>query len=295
MAEETDLSRTEPPTARRLRDARRRGDVPRSAEWSGWVALLAAFALLGGTAPRLFDALRVLLQTTLTNAARPLASAQGEPVLAVLWAVLPFLAATFAVALLAPLLLSGWVYAPAAVRADFSRASPLAPLLRLASADAWFDGSLVLLKLVLAAVALAWSVSGDWQAWSTLEAADPAEALPVAADWIGRGLIALAVALAVVAMLDAAWRWWRYLRRHAMTWQEVLAEARESEPDPEVRARMRARQQQAGIRPVTASPPSSPEGTSRQATRPAGGQIAAHPAAGEGANARPRPDNGGNG
>ncbi|MBS0465042.1 MAG: flagellar biosynthesis protein FlhB, partial [Proteobacteria bacterium] len=38
------------------------------------------------------------------------------------------------------------------------------------------------------------------------------------------------------------------LRRHAMTWQEVLAEARESEVNPEVRARVRGRQQQAGQR-----------------------------------------------
>ncbi|HMA12050.1 MAG TPA: EscU/YscU/HrcU family type III secretion system export apparatus switch protein, partial [Steroidobacteraceae bacterium] len=38
----------------------------------------------------------------------------------------------------------------------------------------------------------------------------------------------------------------RYLRRHAMTWQEVMAEAREAEGSPEMRAQLRSRQQQAG-------------------------------------------------
>jgi len=50
----------------------------------------------------------------------------------------------------------------------------------------------------------------------------------------------------VTAALDAGWRWWRYLRRHAMTWQAVLAEAREAEGSPEMRAQMQGRQQQMG-------------------------------------------------
>jgi flagellar biosynthetic protein FlhB len=70
--------------------------------------------------------------------------------------------------------------------------------------------------------------------------------LDAAAAWVGRGLLALAAALTLAAALDAGWRWWRYLRRHAMTWQEVVAEAREAEGSPEMRARLRSRQQQSG-------------------------------------------------
>jgi flagellar biosynthetic protein FlhB len=74
---------------------------------------------------------------------------------------------------------------------------------------------------------------------------------------VGRGVLALAAALALSAALDAGWRWWRYLRRHAMTWQEVLAEAREAEGSPEMRAQLRSRQQQAG-RGANAGPTTGP-------------------------------------
>ena len=48
----------------------------------------------------------------------------------------------------------------------------------------------------------------------------------------------------LIALLDAPWQWWRYLKNLAMTRSEVLAEAREAEGSPELKARIRARQQQ---------------------------------------------------
>ncbi len=248
MAEENDLSRTEPASARRLQEARRSGDVPRSAELSGWLVLLAALGVLGWQAPHLLEALRGLLRAALQHAAEPFSPALTEATLAALWATLPLLVAVFVAAAIAPMLLSGWVYAPGVTQADLSRAHPLKSLFRLFSAEAWFDGTRALLKFVLAAGAVAWVIESGWTAWQALGSPGPQDPLQAAAGWVGQGVIALAGGLALAAALDAGWRWWRYLQRHAMTWQEVLAEARESEVSPEVRARLRARQQQAGQR-----------------------------------------------
>jgi flagellar biosynthetic protein FlhB len=144
------------------------------------------------------------------------------------------------------MLLSGWVFAPQITQADLARAHPFKSLFRLFSADSLFDGSLALAKLALAAVAVGWTLTSGWPGLQSLSASPMPVALETVAAWVGRGVLALAAALAVAAALDAGWRWWRYLRRHAMTWQEVLAEARESEGSPEMRAQLRGRQQQAG-------------------------------------------------
>ncbi|MEW6414593.1 MAG: EscU/YscU/HrcU family type III secretion system export apparatus switch protein [Pseudomonadota bacterium] len=243
MAEDTDLSRTEPASPRRLQAAREAGDVPRSRELAAWVMLLAALGVLGWQAPHLFEALRVATEAAFLHAAHPLAPAFVEAATAALWSLLPVLAALFVAALAGPVLLSGWVYAPQLTQADLGRANPAKPLTRLFSADAWFDGGLAAVKLALVAVAVAWALTTGWPMLDTL--ASGPDAL---ASWLGRGVLAVAGALAVAAALDAGWRWWRYLRRHAMTWQEMLAEAREAELPPEVQAQLRARQQQAGRR-----------------------------------------------
>jgi len=248
MAEETDLSRTEPASPRRLQRARSAGDVPRSAELTAWAVLLSALGMLGWLAPRLLNALQVLTEVAFIHAAQPLSPVFIQAAWAAFWAVLPVLGVIFAAALLAPILFSGWVFAPQAVQADLTRANPFKPFARLFSVESLFDGSLVLLKLALAAAAVGWVLTSGWSGLHSLTRSEMSVALDATAAWVGRGVLVLAAALTLAAAVDAGWRWWRYLRRHAMSWQEVLAEARESEVSPEVRARMRGRQQQAGQR-----------------------------------------------
>ncbi|MBN8772519.1 MAG: EscU/YscU/HrcU family type III secretion system export apparatus switch protein [Thiobacillus sp.] len=248
MAEETDLSRTEPASPRRLQQARSAGDVPRSAELTAWAVLLSALGMLGWLAPRLLNALQVLTEVAFIHAAQPLSPIFIQAAWAALWAVLPVLGVIFAAALVAPILLSGWVFAPQAAQADLTRANPFKPFARLFSVESLFDGSLVLLKLALAAAAVGWVLTSGWSGLHSLTRSEMSVALDATAAWVGRGVLMLAATLTLAAAADAGWRWWRYLRRHAMTWQEVLAEARESEVNPEVRARVRGRQQQAGQR-----------------------------------------------
>lgn len=246
MAEESDLSRTEPASPRRLQEARSAGDVPRSAELSAWLVLLVALGFLAWSAAGLFQSMQTLFESAFIHAAHPLSPLLIESVHAVAWAVLPVLVAIFVAALVAPMALSGWVFAPQATQADLARANPFKSIGRVFSADFWFDGGLVLLKLALGSMAMAWALTSGWPDLQRLAGGTIDTALDSTVAWIGQGVLALAAALAVAAALDAGWRWWRYLQRHAMTWQEVLAEAREAEGSPELRAQVRSRQQQAG-------------------------------------------------
>lgn len=248
MAEESDQSRTEPASPQRLQEARKAGDVPRSGELSAWLVLLAALGILGWSAPRLFGAMQVLIESAFIHAAQPLSPIFLESAQSAFWAVLPVLAAIFVATLVAPVALSGWVFVPYISQVNLTRVDPFKAIGRLFTLDFWFDGGLALLKLALAGVAVGWALTSGWPGLQSLAAGEMTDALSASAAWVGRGVLALAAALAVAALLDAGWRWWRYLRRHAMTWQEVLAEARESEVSPEIRAQMQGRQQQVGQR-----------------------------------------------
>lgn len=271
MAEASDLSRTEPASLRRLHEAREAGDVPRSRELAGWLILLTALGVLAWQAPALADALRAAATAAFSHAAQPLAPAFIEAAVSVLWALLPVLAALFIAALVAPMLLSGWVYAPQRAQADLSRLHLFKPLVRLFSAEGWFDGALTLMKFALVATALGWALASGWAALGDMEAYPDG-----VAGWLAQGMLALAMALGITASLDAGWRWLRYLQRHAMTWQEVLAEAREAELPPEVQAQLRARQQQVG------------QGAAAGASGAASPSPQPTPARGEGASAGPK-------
>jgi len=189
MAEETDLSRTEPASPRRLQEARSAGDVPRSAELTAWVALLSALGMLGWQAPRLLEALQALTSAAYIHAAQPLSPAFVDAAQAALWAVLPVLAASFVAALVAPMLLSGWVFAPHVTQMDLRRASPFKPFSRLLSQDALFDALAMLLKLHMpqARLAEAWWPGGRSRAkaGSSASASSAAAIAPPAARAAG--------------------------------------------------------------------------------------------------------------
>ena len=245
MAEESDLSRTEPASSQRLQQARKAGDVPRSAELTAWVVLLAALGMLAWLTPRLLAALQILTESAFVSAAQPFSRLYMDAVQSVLWAVFPLLLIIMLASLAAPLLISGWVFAPQQTQFNLLRVNVFKVLSRLFSADFWFDGSLALLKLVLSAVTVFW-VLASGEGVQGLVGLPQNVALGHTAAWLERSLLALATALALVAALDVGWRWWRYLRRHAMSWRDVLAESREAEVSPEIRAQLRDRQQQAG-------------------------------------------------
>ena len=245
MAEESDLSRTEPASPRRLQQARSEGDVPRSAELTAWVVLLSALAALAWWAPQLFAALTLQFQTALQSAAQPFPAQPFAPWLSIATMLLRLLALIFIALLIAPMLLSGWVFAPGVLNFNAQRLNPLLTFKRLFSLDGMFVIGKTLLKFALV-IGVCWlTLSGEWAHLWALPIGSAAEASRDAASLLLQGLLAVVGTLAVIAAVDAGWQWWRYRARHAMTWQEVLAESKESEGSPEMRGRMLARQQAA--------------------------------------------------
>lgn len=270
MAEESDLSRTEPASPRRLQQARNEGDVPRSAELTAWVVLFSALAALGWGGPKIFASLTQQFQTAFQSVAQPFPAEPFAPWLSLGSVLLPVLALIFVAVLIAPMLLSGWVFAPRAMEFKAQRLNPLVVFQRLFSLDGVYVIGKTLLKLALI-VGVCWmTLSGEWTRLWALPLGSLEASARAAAGLLLQGLLAVTGSLAVIALIDTGWQWWRYRARHAMTWQEVLAEAKESEGSPEMRGRMLARRQAAAAQASSNPLPNS------------------LPLAGEGANAEPR-------
>jgi flagellar biosynthetic protein FlhB len=241
VAEESDYSRTEPASEKRLEQARVEGHVPRSAELS---SLLVLGAMAGGLlmwGAQLFNRLRQLFAEHFHLAAQASLETAFSLLQQVAVETLPFLIAVFAAALAAPLLLSGWVFAPGAVRFRNERLNPFAALVRMFSASGLFDAFKALLKIAVLALLLFGFYRANLEGLAGLSALPLPQAVAAAGGLLMQGLLILLGAVLLAALLDAPWQWWRYLRSLAMSQAEVQAEARESEGNPELKARMRAR------------------------------------------------------
>ena len=238
MAEERFESRTEPASSRRLREARARGQVPRSAELTLLAMLLAATGVLGLGGGTLYQSLVSMFAQGLPGAASFSFQHAFELVTNGGRAVLPLLIAVFLAALIAPLLLSGWVFAPQVMEFEAGRLNPLRPLRRLFSVSGWYGGMKGLVALALLG-AMTWAyLRRTWKELYTLWGSEPQLSFSGMAIWLGKGLLIMAGTVALIAVLDGLWQWRRHLAGLAMTRGEALAEAQEEEMSAAVRARM---------------------------------------------------------
>jgi type III secretion protein U len=234
--------RTEQPTPKRLREARRRGEVAVSRELTAAAALAGGLAAVAATGPRLAGSLAHGLEVALASpaadldAAAVLRGAAGS----VLALALPPLAAAAAAAALAGALQARFNVAPAALAPRLDRVDPFRGLRRLLAPAQLAFAVLGLGKAaVLAAVAVAWLRAS----------ARPLAALAGAAAgalWAAAPLLAglawrLAATAALLGLLDLALARRRHLRALRMTRDEVRREHKEDEGDPSHRAERRRR------------------------------------------------------
>jgi flagellar biosynthesis protein FlhB len=253
--------RTEQPTAKRLDDARERGQVPRSKELAATAVVIAgALSLLIGrdyyatNLARLFELGLHLPRSALFDARSMIDSLVNGLVIG-LQLVLPVAAATIGAAVLGTVALGGWAFSTQALVPDFSRLNPATGLTRIVSMNGLIELVKALAKFAVVAVIagmLLWHLAPDFLALGSLTL----EAAISRAAWLsGVALTGLAASLVVVASMDVPFQFWHHRRQLRMTKQEAKDEMKETEGRPEVRSRLRNLQRSIANRRMLADVP----------------------------------------
>lgn len=251
MAEhDDDQERTERATEKRLRDAREKGDVPRSRDLSAALIALASVGTLLVMRPWLGEHLRRLMRIGLAYGPDQAtgSAAMGAAATAAGLEALKLLAPLFVVAmlatLLAPALIGGFAFSTEALVPKPERLNPVEGLKRLVSLRGLVELGKSILKVVLIGGVLTLVL---WHSRVELLGTGRGNVhagIDTALDVIGRASLLFAVALAVVGLADVLWQRFDYARRMRMTRQEQRDEHKETEGSPETRSRVRGMQQQ---------------------------------------------------
>ncbi len=261
MAEDSDLERTEPASQRRLEQARERGQVPRSPELSTFAVLLSAGGGLMIMGSPLLETLTGIMRAGLTlDRAAAFDTAQlGERLFhgaaAALVGFAPWFLLVALAAIVAPTLVSGWLFTFRALEPDFSRLDPLRGLGRIASWHGLLQLGKALLKTALIGGVAAWAIWSKRAEIVALVSEPVAPGLSHLAKLLGFTFLAVAGALALVVLVDVPFQIWDHARQLRMTKEEVRQEMKETEGDPQVKARIRAMQREAARRRMMSEVP----------------------------------------
>lgn len=255
MAEnETAQERTEQPTAKRLEESRRHGEVPRSPDLTtAAVVLIAGVGLhfVGGyTASALGNIMRSGLEI---SRAQALNATSMLPRLAAGMAlagkaIAPILGLTVVAALLAPLALGGWNLSFEALAPDFTRLSPLSGIKRLISLRSGVELAKAFAKFLLVALVAVMFLRAKTTALRSLGSEPLHTAIVHSAQLSGDAFLAFASALALIGAVDVPFQLWSFKKRLRMSRQEVREELKETEGSPEMKGRIRRQQQEVARR-----------------------------------------------
>ncbi|MEW5866132.1 MAG: flagellar biosynthesis protein FlhB [Bacillota bacterium] len=243
--------RTEAATPKRRQEARRRGQVARSVEVSSAAILLATLGVLGASGGFMFAELggfmSGLLGRTLSH--RDFSSdglySLGMNVLIEVGKVAgPVVAASFIVGLVTNLAQVGLVFTAEPLAPRLSRIDPAAGLARIFSGRALAELLKSCAKVIIIGYYGYLTLRQDYPLLVATGAMESGQILVTVGSLALRLGLRISIALAVLAALDYAYQRWEFLNSLKMTKQEVKEELRQTEGDPVLRARIRARQRQ---------------------------------------------------
>lgn len=261
MADTRQEDRTEQATPKRLDDARKKGDIPRSRELSMAAVLMTGALVLYANGAQLSTSMRDMMVRALTIDRAALddpaymTEALGGSLLAALDACTPLFAALIAAAFLGTIAIGGWIFTPAPLAFKFERLDPVAGLGRMFSLNSLVEVLKALAKagfIVLATVAL---LMGTMDQLLGLSDQPLVQAM---GSSLSLTLLTLAIssgALLLIAGIDAPYQLWAHARKLKMTRKEIEDELKESEGRPEVRSRIRQLQQEVARRRMLESVP----------------------------------------
>ncbi|MBK9348802.1 MAG: flagellar type III secretion system protein FlhB [Sulfuritalea sp.] len=250
MAEESDLERTEPASARRLEQAREEGNVPQSRELMAFMVMAAGagtFWILGGwIAQRAADLVRHGLSFSRTAAFDPVVMREGALGLS-LDAFLvagPIFVAIIVAIVVTPAMMGGWILSPKAMQLDLTRMDPVKGIGRMFSWQSIAELVKAILKALLIGLVLYWVVRHEQDRLFALIAAPIEVGLASFAQVLFFSFVALIAGLAVIAAIDVPFQLFQYHDRLKMTREELRQESKESEGDPHLKARIRSQQRE---------------------------------------------------
>lgn len=230
---------TEPPSEKKLREARRRGDVPRSKELTSALVFLAVAAAVAFGWTELVATLRAFTCAVFRTAAAATAS-PGAVLEAgastMVSASLPVLGAAFAAAVLGGLTQVRPLFTLKPLSPSPGRLNPLKNVKNILGKQALFE----LFKSLVKVVGLGYvAFTAVWDHLPAILATlgkAPEQALLAVAGALGAVAIRVAMLMAVLAAADLLYQRHAYRKRQRMTKVELQREQKETEGDPQRKA-----------------------------------------------------------
>lgn len=251
MPEEQVQERTEEATPRRREEARKRGQIVKSRELSSVVVLTTGFFSLVFLSVLFLQQFVLLIRFSYSHFSSEFSSPSQLIYLlqSINISVLKFLFPFFVLLVISAVMIyliqtGGGVFTTETLSIKFERLNPIEGFKRLFSLTALFELVKSLLKLAVITGISYWIISQNFDRIVKLLGMNSFYLLTAVKGILLELLSKLMFVLAILAILDWLYARWDYERKLRMTRQELKEELKQTEGDPQVKAKIRQKQRE---------------------------------------------------
>lgn len=255
--------KSEAPTPKRRQEAREKGQVARSNDFSAALLLFGGLLALRMNGPRLMESLLDAMRRNLTIP-DPSAASHIDVVtlvytagMFVLTSAGPIMVVVLVVALFANLLQVGFFLTSHPLIPKLDKLNPINGISRLFSARTLVQLVMNLLKLILVVIIATVAIRSRVELVMLALAVEGWVRVILLSTVLYEVGLMLAGALLVVALIDFAWQRYKFERDLRMTKQEVKEELRRMDGDPVLKQRRRKMQLAAAIQRIKTTVPTA--------------------------------------
>lgn len=252
------------PSQKRLDDARKRGEIPKSIDLltaGSYAGFLAALFFGGGLILQGFGQTSMVILGQADRLA-PLFHKTSHPPTAGLFlaygkGLLPLIMAPALAVLLMLIAQRAIHFAPEKLSIKWSRISPIATAKQKFGAEGLVEFFKNALKMVIVATVLAVFLASDAQDILNSLALEPAVIMTILIDMLKNFLFLILLIALVFGGLDYFWQLALHQKKNRMSYQEMKDEMKDSEGDPHVKMQRRQRGQEIATNQMLAAVPTA--------------------------------------
>ena len=252
-----DGEKTEEPTAKKLEDARKKGQVMRSTEVVTAATLLAFFFMLkifvGFIGNRFMTSFRQTIGFISDYTSEPFTLNTARTIIRgsfwnIIVAAFPIMIVGLVVTIVAIVFQVKWKVTAEPLKPKFDKFNPVTGMKRLFSKDKIMDLFKSIAKVVILAYVVYSYLKNQWPLIYKMYSYTLPQAIAVIGDTVINVGIRISALFTMIAMFDLFYQKWKYHQDMMMSKQEVKDEYKNSEGDPKVKSQQKQRMQQASQR-----------------------------------------------
>ncbi|MEA4924150.1 MAG: flagellar biosynthesis protein FlhB [Syntrophomonadaceae bacterium] len=253
--------KTEAATPHRRQEARKKGQVAKSADLNAALVVMAIIAVIyitrGYMGLSILGYVQNIMVREMTSAldASQFIRVYKYTLYACFKIMAPILAMGVFIGLLANFLQVGWVMSSEAITPKLSHINPLEGLKRILSKRALFDFMKTLLKLTVITLVIYDQVKAEYSSLLVLPNMSTGAMISYLVKVTFKVCIVAGMVYLVIAVLDFIFQRWQFAQNLKMSKYEVKTEMKQTEGDPFIKSRMREKQRMFAMRRMIQSVP----------------------------------------